>query len=159
MKITAQEEYGLRILLRIARASNSDGLTIPEISEAEGLSTHNVAKLCRILRLAGFIRSSRGKTGGYMLKRSPEEIRLDEVLEVLGGRLFSDNFCKNHAGTKRFCSNSKECSVRYLWQIIQNSVDNVLKHITLHDRLVFKHSLTDKQIPKNTAPEKVTWMS
>ena len=61
MKITAQEEYGLRILLRIARASNSDGLTIPEISEAEGLSTHNVAKLCRILRLAGFIRSSRGK--------------------------------------------------------------------------------------------------
>ena len=53
MKITAQEEYGLRILLRIAGCRDAEGMSIPQLSEAEGISPHYVAKLTRILRLGG----------------------------------------------------------------------------------------------------------
>jgi DNA-binding IscR family transcriptional regulator len=48
MKVTAQEEYGLRILIRIAGCKSKEGLSIPQLSVAEGLSSHYVAKLARI---------------------------------------------------------------------------------------------------------------
>ncbi|HVK97836.1 MAG TPA: Rrf2 family transcriptional regulator, partial [Flavisolibacter sp.] len=66
MKITAQEEYGLRILIRIARCNDQQGMSIPQLSEAEGLTSHYVAKLTRILRLGGFINSTPGYKGGYV---------------------------------------------------------------------------------------------
>ncbi len=55
MKITAQEEYGLRCLLRLARAGEGQALTIPEIAEAEKLSVPYVAKLMSVLRQVGLI--------------------------------------------------------------------------------------------------------
>jgi len=50
MKFSAQEEYGLRCLLRIAGSKSPNGLTIPEISTVEGLTQANTAKILRILR-------------------------------------------------------------------------------------------------------------
>lgn len=135
MKITAQEEYGLRILLRIAQSASKEGLTIPEISQVEGLSSHNVAKLCRLLRLAGFIKSSRGKVGGYRLARPARTISLGEILTALGGRLFDQDFCDNHTGVLELCTNSVDCSIRSVWQLIQNSIDSVVNEITLYDLL------------------------
>ena len=61
MKITAQEEYGLRILIRIASCKDREGMSIRQLSEAEGLSSHYVAKLARILRMEGFVNSTPGK--------------------------------------------------------------------------------------------------
>jgi Rrf2 family iron-sulfur cluster assembly transcriptional regulator len=57
MKITAQDEYGLRLLVRIAKCNDQSGLSIPQLSEAEGLSQPNVSKLTRILRMEGLINS------------------------------------------------------------------------------------------------------
>ena len=45
MKFSTQEEYGLRLLLRIAKSDSPNGLTIPELSEVEGLSAANTAKI------------------------------------------------------------------------------------------------------------------
>lgn len=131
MKITAQEEYGLRILIRIAK--NGLGMSIPQLSEAEGLSEHYVAKLTRELRLAGFINSTPGYKGGYVLARPASEININQVLKALGGPLFDSGFCSLHAGNVKLCTNSVECSARSLWQMIQFSVDQLLDRITLED--------------------------
>ena len=75
MKITAQEEYGLRCLLRLARVEpDQPPLTIPEIAADEKLSVPNVAKLLSVLRQAGLIESVRGRTGGYRLARPPADV-------------------------------------------------------------------------------------
>ena len=84
MKITAQEEYGLRILIRIARCKDEEGMSIPQLSEAEGLSSHYVAKLTRILRMEGFINSTPGYKGGYVLAKPAHEIIINDVLESIG---------------------------------------------------------------------------
>jgi Rrf2 family protein len=133
MKFSAQEEYGIRCLLRIAKATTPNGLTIPEISQLEGLTTSNVGKILRILRLGGFIESARGQTGGYKLARTPEEIIIGNVLSALGGKLYEDNFCSTHAGIEMICNNSIDCSIRSLWSTIQNLLDGVLSKITLRD--------------------------
>lgn len=133
MKITAQEEYGLRILIRIAGCKDASGMSIPQLSEAEGLSSHYVAKLTRLLRMEGFIKSTPGHKGGYLLTRPATDININQVLKALGGALFDPAFCGSHAGAMRLCTNSVDCSARSLWQMIQFTVDQLLDKISLHD--------------------------
>lgn len=133
MKITAQEEYGLRILIRIAGYRNEGGMSISQLSETEGLSSHYVAKLTRMLRIKGFINSTPGYKGGYVLARPAQEIIIKEVLVALGGALYDKNFCELHAGSVKLCTNSVDCSARSLWKMIQFTVDQLLSKVTLHD--------------------------
>ena len=135
MKFSTQEEYGLRCLIQIARNHAVGGLTIPEISQAEGLSEANAAKLLRLLRIGGFLESSRGHEGGYTLSRPANEINVGEVLAVLGGKLYEDDFCEKHTGFEQSCTHNSSCSVRSLWQTVQLSVDKVLNKITIQDML------------------------
>jgi len=135
MKFSTQEEYGLRLLLRIAKSDSTKGLTIPEISEQEGISAANAGKILRMLRLAGFIESARGQTGGYRLTRSPSQIPISEVLSALGGKLYESGFCDLHAGIENICTNSIDCSIRSLWKTIQTLLDGVLDKLSLQDLL------------------------
>jgi Rrf2 family iron-sulfur cluster assembly transcriptional regulator len=133
MKITAQEEYGLRLLIRIAACKEQDGMSIPQLSEAEGLSPHYVAKLTRVLRLAGYINSTPGYKGGYVLAKPSNQIVINGVLKALGGALFDDGFCGSHAGTVKLCTHSVDCASRSLWQMMQLIVDQFLNQVTLYD--------------------------
>lgn len=133
MKITAQEEYGLRLLIRIAACKDQDGMSIPQLSEAEGISPHYVAKLTRVLRIGGFVNSTPGYKGGYVLSRPASEVVINQVLKALGGSLFDQGFCGSHAGAVKLCTHSVDCSSRSLWQMIQFTVDQLLDKVTLHD--------------------------
>ena len=135
MKLSAQEEYGLRCLLRVAKAEKDDCQTIPQISAAEGLTTHHVAKLMRILRRGDFVKSTRGQAGGYTLSRPAAEITVLQVLNTLGGPVFGTRFCERHTGTVAVCRNYKECTIRCLWKTIQNYLDDLLGQTTLRDLL------------------------
>jgi Rrf2 family protein len=126
MKFSTQEEYGLRCLLQIARVSPDGSLTIPEIAQLEGLSQTHVAKLLMILRRGGLITSHRGQVGGYFLKKPLAEIFVGEVLDVLGGRLYDDRFCNRHRGKNTVCIHAVDCSIRSLWQVVQDQVDDVV---------------------------------
>lgn len=142
MKITAQEEYGLRILIRIAACKDQNGLTIPQLSAVEGLSVPYVAKLTRILRIGGFINSTPGHKGGYGLARPASTIGIKSVLKELGGVLFSNEFCGSHSGALMLCTNSVDCSARSLWSLIQDTVDQLLDKITLNDLLASEKDST-----------------
>ena len=151
MKFSTQEEYGLRLLLRIGKSNSANGLTIPELSEKEGLSEANVGKILRMLRLAGFVESSRGQTGGYKLNRPSNEILVGDVLTSLGGKLYESSFCDLHAGVENICTNSIDCSIRSLWKTVQTMLDGLLSKITLQDLLgseqqveLFVTNLTDE---------------
>lgn len=135
MKLSAQEEYGLRCLLYLARNGQTDSLTIPEISRAEGLSIPNVAKLMRILRIGGLVQSARGQSGGYALTRPANEISVAEILDLLGGPLFGPAFCERHSGREQSCPHSRNCSIRSLWSTVQMVLAEVLEKTTLEDLL------------------------
>jgi Rrf2 family protein len=147
MKFSAQEEFGLRCLLQLARAE-SNGLTIPEISRLESLSQPHVAKLMSILRKEGFVKSTRGHIGGYTLARPANEIHIAHVLEGLGGRLYDDEFCGRHTGHLPICTHAVDCSVRSLWQVIQDAVDSALRDLTLGQMLEAKTNVTLFDAPR-----------
>lgn len=134
MKLTSHEEYGLRCLIRLGQEGPSGRLTIPEISNAEGVSEAYVGKLLRMLRLGGLVTAARG-TGGYSLARPASQIVIGDVMAVLGGRLFESDFCETHSGQMKDCVHSVDCSLRVLWRTVQAAVDDVLRRTTLEDLL------------------------
>lgn len=142
MKFTATEEYGLRCLLRLGKKAPGGSLTLPEISRAEGISMPYAAKIMRALRQSGFVRSVRGKLGGYSLSHPPDQIYLGEFLALLGGRLYDPTFCDRHTGIEDVCANSVDCTVRDLWQSVQLAVDQVISRMTLEDLLQHVHQVT-----------------
>ena len=135
MKLSSQEEYGLRCLLRLGREPEGASLTIAELSCREGISAANVAKMMRVLRRARLVTSTRGKDGGYALARPAEQIRVSEVLAALGGRIFDAAFCDTHAGSTGLCAHMGDCSIRSVWRMLQEAIDGVLGRMTLKDLL------------------------
>jgi Rrf2 family protein len=148
MKLSSQEEYGLRCLLQLARAGESASLTIAELAEREGISSPNVAKIMRILRRAGLVRSTRGKAGGYHLARPAREVRTLDVLAALGGRLFDPGFCDRHAGVEARCLNTGDCSIRPVLRGLQDAVDQVLGELTLASLLASESEVAGQLGPR-----------
>ncbi len=135
MKLSSQEEYGLRCLLRVGREGTEGSVTISELSRSEGITEPNVAKMMRILRQGGFVQSTRGQSGGYSLARPAAQINLGEALARLGGRLYDPAFCDTHTGVQSLCTHMPDCSIRSVWRTIQRAIDSVLGTLTLKDLL------------------------
>ncbi len=152
MKFSAQEEYGLRCLLSLAREGDDGFLTIPEISKREGLTPSHVAKLLSILRRAGFVNSTRGQLGGYSLGRRAKDMVVRDVLEALGGRLYDEGFCERHSGILTSCVHDTDCLIRPLWSNVQHAVDSVLSNVTVADLVAGE--LADRNVTFGTRPER-----
>ena len=133
MRFSAQEEYGLRCLVALAKQGPGGSLTIPEISKQEGMTPSHVAKLMAILRRAGFEKSTRGQLGGYTLAKSPAEMPIRAILEPLGGRIFGDDFCLRYNGIEQECVHKTDCLIRPMWEQVQYAIDSVVNRYTLAD--------------------------
>lgn len=140
MKLTAQEEYGLRCLLVVAaRAPDRSGppVSIRDVAAHEGLSVDYTGKLMRVLRQHDLVSSARGANGGYWLARPPEQIVLQDVLSRLDSPLFGGKgFCQTHTGQLESCIHNRSCRLVGLWSAIDEAVSSVLSGLTLADLLV-----------------------
>src|SRR5258705_1572977 len=109
MRLTSQEEYGLRCLLRVARGQES--MTTPEIAEREGLSQAHVHKLMRLLRRGGLGKSVRGRKGGYQLARPAEQLNVGALLPFLGDSFYAAGFGDQLKGVERTCVRHSDCCI------------------------------------------------
>ncbi len=130
MKISAQEEYGLRCLLQLARLKRGEYLTLAQIAEREGISVANAGKLLWILSKAGLVASIRGTKGGYRLARPASEIRLSEVIKVLDEDVLAGH-CKSYTGVLDSCVHTGDCGIRPVIVELHHAVESALAGITL----------------------------
>lgn len=133
MKITAQEEYGLRCLLQLAKASRQTGLPVKEIAQKEGLSPAYVEKLLRLLSKSGLIHSVRGSKGGYLLSKPPEEITLGQVVQALGSIPNAHAICERFTGNLESCIHIDDCCVRSAWTTLTHAIKSFLDKTLLSD--------------------------
>ena len=133
MRISAQEEYGLRCILQLAKKGSGEVATIPEIAHQEDLSVEYTGKLMMLLRQAGLVESLRGKNGGYLLSRSPDQVTLGQVMRALSRPLFEEESCDNYPGQAAICVHRKECSIRPVWVTLGSLFTGMLDHLCLSD--------------------------
>lgn len=151
MKITAQEEYGLRCLLQLAQAEPKRGLPVKEIALREGLSPAYVEKLLRLLAKGGLIHSVRGSHGGYLLSRAPREISLGNVVQALGSVLTTSEICTRHPGNRTECIHIDECCIRSVWATLTSAVENFMEKVRLSD-LVGPEEKVRKSLQRISVP-------
>ena len=130
MKISAQEEYGLRCLVQLAGLSDGESLTLPQIAEREGISPANAGKLMWLLNKAGFVQATRGTKGGYSLARPAGQIRLNEVIKVLDADVLNKH-CESYTGVLDSCVHKGDCGIRPVIVGLHEIVENALSQITL----------------------------
>jgi Rrf2 family protein len=130
MKVSAQEEYGLRCLLQLASLREGEFLTLAQIAEREGISVANAGKLLWILNKAGLVSSIRGTKGGYLLSRPASEIHLNEIIKVLDDDVL-EGHCKSYTGVLDACVHTGDCGIRPVILGLHEIVEQALSGVTL----------------------------
>jgi Rrf2 family protein len=153
MKITALEEYGLRCLVQLAKAQKSgkSGMSIREISEAEGLSIQYVSKITAHLKKANFITATRGVKGGYALAKTADQIHLADISVSLGNVMFDSGFCFDHSGSESTCVHQLDCSIRSVWNVVSNKLRSIMEEIKLSD-IIAGEEKTNVKLLKMLSP-------
>ena len=135
MKITAQEEYGLRCLLQLARTPHGQIVRVREIAAKEGLSSAYVEKLLRLLSRSGLVHSVRGLKGGYVLNRPPAQVTLGEVVRALGNMQTTDHICHQFTGQQDACVHFTDCGIRSVWSGLTTYIQRFMDQTTLDSLL------------------------
>ena len=139
MKFSTRTRYGIRAMLELAKHYNSGPLQVKIIAQQQGISAKYLEQLMSILKLGGFVRSLRGSKGGYMLAKSPTEIRLDRIFMALEGPVTTVECVED----ENYCIRATECVTREIWTEVQEAITNVLQSLTLQD-------LVDRTIVKES---------
>ena len=144
MKISAQEEYGLRCLLQLAKAPQGQVVSVKEIAAKEGLSSANVEKLLRILAKSGLVHSVRGLKGGYVLNRPAASITLGEVVRGLGTVESTNHICSVFTGNKDACVHFSDCGIRSVWSGLTTYIQQFLDQTTLASILDKEYKVSER---------------
>ena len=134
---STKSEYGVRVMVELARQAGEEPLPLAEIAERGGLPLAYLEHLVARLRKAGLVDSRRGSRGGYLLARSPTEITMAEVVEALEGSIAPIECITEGADGSIVCARETDpghvCPTKLLWARVRFSIVRTLQETTLAD--------------------------
>ncbi len=135
MKFSKKGEYGLRAMidLGIAHSLDYEVVALSDLAEAENLPTKFLEQIFLHLRREGYVKTQRGKSGGYFVAKKMDQITMGELVRSLDGPLAPIS-CASHTAYERCsCPDEEHCGLRMLMIDVRNAVSNILDRYTLKD--------------------------
>ena len=134
LRVSTKGEYGVRIMVDLARHYGEHPRSLTDISQAEALPLAYLEQLVKLLREANppLVMSTRGAHGGYRLSRGPENITMGEVVRVLEGPI-APMICATEGEMTQICGFLDACRTKYLWSKLRDVVAQTLDNMTLAD--------------------------
>ena len=129
MKLSTRARYGTRALLDLAQNYGDQVIPIKDIARRQEISLSYLEHLIGPLVDARLIQSVRGAKGGLKLAKSPEAIKLSEVVSLLEGPIEPVECI--HDPEK--CDRSQFCATRDIWNDMGRAINEVLDQTTLAD--------------------------
>jgi len=137
MIFSTKAEYGVRVMVELARRGCAQPVALTEIAEHEGLPLAYLEHLVARLRRAGLIESRRGAHGGYLLARKPAQITMAEVVEALEGRIAPIECFSATPDGSIHCVLASDperiCTSKLLWSRVREAIVQTLEQTTLAD--------------------------
>jgi Rrf2 family transcriptional regulator, cysteine metabolism repressor len=137
MMFSTKAEYGVRVMVELARRAGEEPIPLAEIAADDGLPLAYLEHLVARLRRAGLVDSRRGSRGGYMLARASTEITMAEVVEALEGSIAPIECISEASDGSIVCSreshNERACPTKLLWTRVRGSIVRTLQETTLAD--------------------------
>jgi Rrf2 family cysteine metabolism transcriptional repressor len=129
MKISTKIRYGTRAMLELASHYGEGPIELKEIAKKETISLKYLEQVIIPLRSAGLVKSIRGSKGGYILAKSPSEICLNDLFEILEGPINLIECLKD----PKACQKSSFCVTRDIWKEVSESIYRIFHSITLEE--------------------------
>ncbi len=151
MMFSTKAEYGVRVMVELARRAGGEPIPLAEIAAHDGLPLAYLEHLVARLRKAGLVDSRRGSRGGYLLARPAEQTTMAEVVAALEGSIAPIECISEAADGSIVCtresgragSQAHVCPTKLLWTRVRGSIVATLRETTLADLLVTPAAVPD----------------
>jgi Rrf2 family protein len=147
-------EYAIRAFVFLAEVPSGKYAMVKQIAEESDIPSHFLAKILQQLARQGFLRSSKGPTGGFALRRSASDITLLQLVESIDG-LADYQRC---IGGMTECNDQMRCGMHDSWKALRSRIMEYLEGTTVEDlakALDVKRRALDKPKRGRKAAEKV----
>lgn len=135
MKLSKRGEYALRSLINLGIAAEVGRalVRVSELAASEQLPVKFLEQILQDLKESGFVKSERGKFGGYRLAKPLREVRIGDVVRTIDGPLAPIGCVSQTAYEKCSCPDEAHCGLRMLMLDVRNAIAGILDRYTLAD--------------------------
>jgi len=131
MKLTNKGRYAVMAMVDLASINTHEPTNLNEISIRQGISISFLEQIFLKLKRNNLVQSSRGPSGGYLLAKSPEEIKLSSIIQAVDEKVKTVG-CKKES--KKSCTGkSIKCITHDLWDDLETHINNFFERNTLKD--------------------------
>ncbi len=116
-------------MLELASRYGEGPIELGEIAKKENISLKYLEQVIIPLRSAGLVKSVRGSKGGYSLAKSPSEICLNDLVEILEGSINLAECLRD----PKACQKSSFCVTRDIWKEVSEAIYKIFHGITLEE--------------------------
>ena len=142
MKLTSKGRYAVMAMADLAKSNAKKPINLTEISLRQGISLSFLEQLFLKLKKNNLVLSSRGPSGGYILSRDPDEIKLSSIINAVDEKIKTVK-CKKES--KKGCNGkSVKCITHDLWEDLETHIHSFFEKNTLKD-IVYKTSKDQTQ--------------
>lgn len=145
--ISQKAKYALRALIALARQDPDAPLLISEIAEKQSIPKKFLEQILLDLKHHGMVISRRGKSGGYLLLRSPQKITFGEILRIIDGPI-APLPCLSKMAYRRCedCPTEENCEIRRVFLRVVVATREVLDHTSIADAIGVKLPAQAKEL-------------
>ena len=131
MKLTNKGRYAVMAMADLASNARKGPISLKEISLRQNISLAYLEQIFIKLKNKKLVISSRGASGGYILDKSPSDIKLSEIIFAVNEEIKVLNCKKN---SKRGCNNkSSKCITHNLWDQLDQHINGFFEKVKLQD--------------------------
>ena len=142
MKLTSKGRYAVMAMADLAKNDAKKPTSLSEISLRQGISLSFLEQLFLRLKKNNLVLSSRGSHGGYVLSRSPEEIKLSSIIHAVDEEIKTVK-CKRES--KKGCNGkSIKCITHDLWDDLESHINNFFEKNTLKD-IIYREKIRQQK--------------
>jgi len=131
MRLSTKGEYASRAMLELSRRYRDGAIHSREISKAQEIPPHFLQQILLLLKRAGYLKSRKGRMGGYILAKPPDEINVAEIIRVMDGPLAPIDCVSVMA--HEACHMEATCGLRWLWKDVRDAIAEILEKTTFAD--------------------------